>query len=115
MERTWEPRASELILAPRISPFVPIAISGPPALQGSLGDPNTSANIFFSEPSENSRDRRERARASSAHYPFSDPVKFGFLFPKKAPKPSPASSLAKQSAKASISRAQALSKSRFIP
>jgi hypothetical protein len=35
---------------------------GTAALQGSLSDPGTSANIFFSEPSECSRARRARAR-----------------------------------------------------
>ena len=34
-----------------ISPDGPI---GTPALQGFLSDPSTSANIFFSEPSEDS-------------------------------------------------------------
>ena len=35
---------------------------GTPALQGSLSDPSTSDNIFFSEPSVDSRARRARAR-----------------------------------------------------
>jgi hypothetical protein len=34
MERSWEPRASELILAPRISPFVPIAYRDPLLCRG---------------------------------------------------------------------------------
>jgi hypothetical protein len=34
MERFWEPKASELILAPRISPFVPIAYRDPLLCRG---------------------------------------------------------------------------------
>ena len=40
-----------------ISPDGPI---GTPALQGFLSDPSTSANIFFSEPSEDSSEPAER-------------------------------------------------------
>ncbi len=40
-----------------ISPDAPI---GTPALQGSLSDPSTSTNIFFSEPSEDSSEPAER-------------------------------------------------------
>ncbi len=40
-----------------ISPNGPI---GTPALQGSLSDPSPSADIFFSEPSEDSSEPAER-------------------------------------------------------
>ena len=40
-----------------INPDVPI---GTPALQGSLSDPSTSANIFFSVPPEDSSEPAER-------------------------------------------------------
>jgi hypothetical protein len=38
------------------------ASSGRPALQGFLSDLATPSNVFFSEPSEDSRARRARAR-----------------------------------------------------
>ncbi len=57
---------SELILALRISPLVPIAQSGPLICGVPLSDPSTSSNTLVSELSEDSRARRARARASFA-------------------------------------------------
>jgi hypothetical protein len=54
MERARSREYACLFPVSRASPFVPIAISGRPALQGSLSDPTTSATIVFSEPSEDS-------------------------------------------------------------
>jgi hypothetical protein len=45
---------------------------GTPALQGSLSDPSTSANIFFSEDSEDSSEPAERESGRENFFSFAD-------------------------------------------